>query len=157
MQNLATHILAQFATDIVCLVCPKEPFLAEPVCPVLFFVPSAALRSQKRHVEATRVLLDYAQDHEEAIVVLLEAWQWAESLRVIHYHKRRDLLDSHFVPALLDTFRSLMETLSALSEQLDRQTARLVVVRENKMAAKDEDLLGGELRIIRGRFATYST
>ena len=94
------------------------------------------------------MLLDYAQDHEEAIVVLLEAWQWAESLRLIYHHKRRDLIDSHFVPALLETCGSLMETLSALSEQLDRQTARLVIVRENKMAVHGEHLLGGELRVL---------
>ena len=93
------------------------------------------------------MFLDYGQDHEEAIVVLLEAWQWAESLRVIHYHGRHDLIDSHFVPTLVEAFGSLMETLSALSEQLDQQTARLVVVRENKMAVKDEHLLGGELRV----------
>ena len=92
------------------------------------------------------MLLDYAQDHEETIVVLLEAWQWAESLRLIHYHRRRDLIDSHFVPALVETYGSVMETLSALSEQLDRQTARLVIVRENKMAAQGEHLLGGKLR-----------
>ena len=108
--------------------------------------PSAALRSHKRHAEAARVLLDYGQDHEEAIVVLLEAWQWAESLRLVHHHSRRDLIDSHFVPALLETYGSVMETMAALSEQLDRQTARLVTVRESKKVAQDEHLMGGEFK-----------
>ena len=78
------------------------------------------------------MLEDYAEDSEEAIVVLLEAWQWAESLRVIYFHRREDLIESHVLPALKETSEKISETLTALQDQLMQQSERLAIVRENK-------------------------
>ena len=103
------------------------------------------LRVQKRCTAAARVLEDYAEDSEEAIVVLLEAWQWAESLRVIYFHQREDLIESHVLPALKETSEKISETLMALQDQLMQQTARLVTVRENKR--KKLETLGKCVRV----------
>ena len=43
------------------------------------------------------------QDVEEAMVTLLEGGLWAESLRVVYLHNRRDLIETHFRPQLIES------------------------------------------------------
>ena len=80
--------------------------------------------------------------------MLLEAWQWAEAMRLIHLCQRTDLIDSHFTPCLHEAKTKLIETLNALDEQLEQQTSRLVIVRENKDKWKERCLGKGHCYVI---------
>jgi len=99
------------------------------------------LKSCRRFLEASRVLLDYVSDPEEAIVVLLEGSCWDEALRLIHYHRRLDLLETHFLPGLTEARESQLSLLETFRSDFQRRFARLAIVRENKRK-KQQAILG---------------
>ena len=100
-----------------------------------------SLKSSRRYTEAARVLLDYAEDAEEAIVILLEGGSWEEALRLIHFHRRIDLLETHLKPSLLEAHQSQVALFDSLSTTYLRHTTRLAVVRETKRQ-KQNAILG---------------
>lgn len=93
---------------------------------------ATSLKSNRRFSEASRVFLDYAGDVEEAVVALLEGSLWAESLRLLHLHKRCDLVETHLLPALVEAHESRLSLFQELSSNFTRHSERLVVVREEK-------------------------
>ena len=78
------------------------------------------------------MFLDYAGDVEEAVVALLEGSLWAESLRLLHLHKRCDLVETHLLPALVEAHESRLSLFQELSGNFTRHSERLAVVREEK-------------------------
>ena len=65
-------------------------------------------------------------------MALLEGSLWAESLRVLHLHQRRDLVETHFLPALVEAHDSRLSLFQDLRSRFIQHSSRLVVVRENK-------------------------
>ena len=105
------------------------------------FCSADSLKGSRRYTEAARVLLDYAEDVEEAIVTLLEGSAWEEALRLIYFHRRMDLLETHLKPSLLEAHHSQMALFESLESTYLRHTARLAVVRETKRQ-KQNAILG---------------
>ena len=102
---------------------------------------SGSLKDGRKYSEAARVLLDYAEDVEEAIVTLLEGSVWEEALRLVYFHQRVDLLETHLKPSLLEAHQSQIALFESLESTYLRHTARLVVVRETKRQ-KQNAILG---------------
>ena len=100
-----------------------------------------SLKGSRRYSEAARVLIDYAEDVEEAIVTLLEGSGWEEALRLIYFHQRTDLLETHLKPSLLDAHQSQMALFESLQSTYVRHVSRLAVVRETKRQ-KQNAILG---------------
>ena len=105
------------------------------------FCSADSLKGSRRYAEAARVLLDYAEDIEEAIVTLLEGYAWEEALRLIYFHRRTDLLETNLKPSLLEAHQSQMALFESLESTYLRHTARLAVVRETKRQ-KQNAILG---------------
>ena len=105
------------------------------------FLTSDSLKTNRKYYESARVLIDYAEDIEEAIVCLLEGSLWEESLRLLHLHRRTDLVETHVKPGLVDAHSSQMALFEELSSTYIRHASRLVVVRETKRQ-KQNAILG---------------
>ena len=99
---------------------------------VCHFDFSVSLKTNRKYSEAARILIDYADDIEEAIVTLLEGNSWEEALRLIYFHNRTDLLETHLKPSLLEAHISQMSLFDSLRSTYIRHTSRLAVVRETK-------------------------
>ncbi|GFR86599.1 elongator complex protein 1 [Elysia marginata] len=93
------------------------------------------LKSRQKYEDASTVLIDYAEDHEEAIVALVEGSHWKKALRQIHRFKRLDLIDTHLLPALKDSLEHHTVMLSSQRELFERYQDRLLVVRALKEKA----------------------
>ena len=93
---------------------------------------SDSLKTNRSYSEAARVLIDYADDIEEAIVTLLEGNSWEEALRLIYFFHRTDLLETHLKPSLLEAQQSQLSLFETLQSTYLRHTTRLTVVRETK-------------------------
>jgi hypothetical protein len=52
----------------------------------------SSLVDSKRHIEASHILVEYLDDVEEAIAVLVGGQCWSEAQRLIAKHSRHDLL-----------------------------------------------------------------
>ena len=74
-------------------------------------------------------------------MTLLEGSAWEEALRLIHFHRRTDLLETHLKPSLLEAHQSQMALFESLESTYLRHTARLAVVRETKRQ-KQNAILG---------------
>ncbi|BFZ01620.1 hypothetical protein BsWGS_04659 [Bradybaena similaris] len=94
------------------------------------------LKSHQRFAEAAIVLEQYAQDPEEALVALLQGSHWEEALRLIHHHKRFDLIETHMKEAIDESWSHQLEMLTAQKEQFEKYKTRLAVVRVEKEKAK---------------------
>ncbi|KAH9910699.1 IkappaB kinase complex IKAP component [Amylocystis lapponica] len=83
------------------------------------------LASKKRHADAARVLLDYAQDVREAVNVLVQGTLFAEARRLITLHKRPELLEEFVHPGALESAAQIEEELGEMRIQLRKQAERL--------------------------------
>ena len=91
--------------------------------------------------------MDYAEDVEEAIVALLEGNVWEEALRLVYFHQRMDLLETHLKPSLLEAHQSQMALFESLQSTYLRHSSRLLVVRETKRQ-KQNAILGWFLHTV---------
>uniref|UniRef100_A0A8C3XV19 Elongator complex protein 1 n=1 Tax=Chelydra serpentina TaxID=8475 RepID=A0A8C3XV19_CHESE len=96
------------------------------------------LVEQRKHAEAAILLEQYAQDYEEAVLLLLEGTAWEEALRLIHKYRRLDILETNFKPAILAAQRNYLVFLDSQKTTFTRHRQRLLVVRELKEQAPDE-------------------
>ncbi|XP_043371415.1 elongator complex protein 1 isoform X2 [Dermochelys coriacea] len=94
------------------------------------------LVEQKKPAEAAILLEQYAQDYEEAVLLLLEGTIWEEALRLIHKYGRLDILETNFKPAILEAQRNYLVFLDSQKATFTRHRKRLLVVRELKEQAR---------------------
>ncbi|XP_045636681.1 elongator complex protein 1 isoform X2 [Ursus americanus] len=106
------------------------------------------LVEQRKHSDAATVLEQYAQDYEEAVVLLLEGAAWEEALRLVYKYNRPDIIETNVKPSILeDHFPSAPPAQKNYMALLDSQTAtfsrhkdRLLVVRELQEQAQQVNL-----------------
>ncbi|XP_049566904.1 elongator complex protein 1 isoform X2 [Orcinus orca] len=60
------------------------------------------LAEQRKHSDAATVLEQYAQDYEEAVLLLLEGAAWEEALRLVHKYNRPDIIETNVKPSILE-------------------------------------------------------
>ncbi|KAM8939082.1 elongator complex protein 1 [Pelodytes ibericus] len=105
------------------------------------------LVEQRKQAEAAVLLEQYAEDYEEAILLLLDGALWEEALRLIHKYNRLDILETNLRPALLEAHRNHMTFLDSQKSTFVRHKQRLSVVRELKEKARlgllDEEIPEG--------------
>nr|XP_006133345.1 elongator complex protein 1 [Pelodiscus sinensis] len=94
------------------------------------------LVEQRKHAEAAVLLEQYAQDYEEAVLLLIEGTFWEEALRLIHKYNRLDILETNVKPAILEAQRNYLVILDSQKTTFTRHRKRLLVVRELKEQAR---------------------
>ncbi|XP_018425490.1 PREDICTED: elongator complex protein 1 [Nanorana parkeri] len=105
------------------------------------------LVEQRKHENAALLLEQYAEDYEEAILLLLEGAFWEEALRLTHKYKRLDIIETNVKPAITEAQKSHMIYLDNQKTTFARHKQRLSVVRELKEKARqgllDDEIPGG--------------
>lgn len=94
------------------------------------------LVEQRKYNEAAIVLEQYAQDYEEAVLLLLEGTAWEEALRLVYKYNRLDIIETNIKPSILEAQKSYMAFLDAQTTTFIRHKKRLLVVRELKEQAQ---------------------
>ncbi|BGP18516.1 hypothetical protein JCM10213_002969 [Rhodosporidiobolus nylandii] len=84
-----------------------------------------SLTGKRRYADAARVLLDYGKDVEASVQALCEGNLYAEGIRLIALNSRPDLLDSHIKPSTLELQQRMLDDMSDLTEQIEKQLSRL--------------------------------
>ncbi|XP_024609453.1 elongator complex protein 1 [Neophocaena asiaeorientalis asiaeorientalis] len=98
------------------------------------------LAEQRKHCDAATVLEQYAQDYEEAVLLLLEGAAWEEALRLVHKYNRPDIIETNVKPSILEAQKNYMAFLDSQTATFSRHKARLLVVRELKEQAQQVHL-----------------
>ncbi|XP_049566905.1 elongator complex protein 1 isoform X3 [Orcinus orca] len=98
------------------------------------------LAEQRKHSDAATVLEQYAQDYEEAVLLLLEGAAWEEALRLVHKYNRPDIIETNVKPSILEAQKNYMAFLDSQTATFSRHKARLLVVRELKEQAQQVHL-----------------
>ncbi|KZT69682.1 IkappaB kinase complex, IKAP component [Daedalea quercina L-15889] len=91
------------------------------------------LAAKKRHMDAARVLLDYAEDVREAVKALVEGSHFSEARRIIFLRPCPGLLVDIVHPGALDCRAQLAEDMHEMREQLRKQVTRLRELRVRKV------------------------
>nr|XP_003463826.1 elongator complex protein 1 [Cavia porcellus]XP_013001319.1 elongator complex protein 1 [Cavia porcellus] len=98
------------------------------------------LAEQRKHREAAIVLEQYAQDYEEAVLLLLEGAAWEEALRLVYKYNRLDIIETNIKPSILEAQKNYMAFLDSQTTTFSRHKKRLLVVRELKEQAQPVNL-----------------
>lgn len=96
---------------------------------------ASRLEETSRHAEAARVKLEYERNVEGALESYGKANDITECRRICSAVGRLDLIETHVKPAALATHESFMDDLKEMTDQLQKQLARLAELREKKSAA----------------------
>lgn len=102
------------------------------------------LAGKRRYAEAATVYLDYADDVDSAVHVLVEGNEFAEALRLVAKHARDDLRESSILLGALEAQAQTSEAIAELREQLAKQRARLDELAERKDAEPEAFYGNGE-------------
>ncbi|XP_014637538.1 PREDICTED: elongator complex protein 1 isoform X1 [Ceratotherium simum simum] len=98
------------------------------------------LVEQRKHSDAATVLEQYAQDYEEAVLLLLEGAAWEEALRLVYKYNRLDIIETNVKPSILEAQKNYMAFLDSQAATFSRHKKRLLVVRELKEQAQQVNL-----------------
>ncbi|XP_011219588.2 elongator complex protein 1 isoform X2 [Ailuropoda melanoleuca] len=98
------------------------------------------LVEQRKHSDAATVLEQYAQDYEEAVLLLLEGAAWEEALRLVYKYNRPDIIETNVKPSILEAQKNYMALLDSQTATFRRHKDRLLVVRELQEQAQQVNL-----------------
>ncbi|XP_006887046.1 PREDICTED: elongator complex protein 1 [Elephantulus edwardii] len=98
------------------------------------------LVEQRKHSDAATVLEQYAQDYEEAVLLLLDGTAWEEALRMVYKYNRLDIIETNIKPSILEAQKNYMVFLDSQTTMFIRHKERLLVVRELKEQAQQMNL-----------------
>jgi len=91
------------------------------------------LRGENEFVAAARLSVDYAHNLEQAVLILLQAEEFEECLRLLYLHQREDLIETNFLPSLLKSYERHLSRLQSERKAYAYSTSRLRVVRKAKL------------------------
>uniref|UniRef100_A0A2K6EGA9 Elongator acetyltransferase complex subunit 1 n=1 Tax=Propithecus coquereli TaxID=379532 RepID=A0A2K6EGA9_PROCO len=95
---------------------------------------------KRKHIDAAMVLEQYAQDYEEAVLLLLEGAAWEEALRLVYKYNRLDIIETNIKPSILEAQKNYMIFLDSQTTTFSRHKKRLLVVRKLKEQAQQVNL-----------------
>lgn len=87
----------------------------------------------KTAVGAAQLLVDYCDDVDEAVVVLVSGEAWAEVLRLCYTKGREDLIETHLQPALLKAYSTHLAHVQSHRERYAYAIKRLRIIRRIKL------------------------
>uniref|UniRef100_A0A4X2LDI3 Elongator complex protein 1 n=1 Tax=Vombatus ursinus TaxID=29139 RepID=A0A4X2LDI3_VOMUR len=109
---------------------------------------SGKLAEQRKHSDAALVLEQYAEDYEEAVLLLLEGANWEEALRLVYKYNRLDIIETNIKPSILEAQKNYVVFMDSQTAIFTRHRKRLLVVRELKEQAQqgnlDDDMPNGQ-------------
>ncbi|WRT69010.1 uncharacterized protein IL334_005992 [Kwoniella shivajii] len=88
------------------------------------------LASRGRHLEASQIFIEHAQDVDSAIDVLCRGTEFSEAYRLASLHSRSDLIESMIHPGLEEAHEVLMEIFEEMEGQLDKEVSRIKELRK---------------------------
>ncbi|CAH1762567.1 10141_t:CDS:10, partial [Entrophospora sp. SA101] len=106
---------------------------------------SEILSEKRRYQEAAQILLDYAKQTEEAILLFNKGHHWSEAMRISHMYNRIDLIETDIKPSVIEGFNNLLQDVNSMLDQLNHQTARLKEIRITKLNQSVDQFYGEEV------------
>ncbi|KAJ1883283.1 putative elongator complex protein 1 [Coemansia sp. RSA 1722] len=97
---------------------------------------SAVLSDSHLFMDAATVLLEYTEEHEDAVALLVRGSHWAEAIRVALLRDRQDLVETTVRPGLSAAYDVLVDDVTEIFEAVAAKCDRLREVR-----AKPLDLI----------------
>ncbi|KAL3671426.1 hypothetical protein V7S43_003350 [Phytophthora oleae] len=83
-----------------------------------------------------RIYVEYCNDIDEAVALLVTHQQWAEALRLAYLHQRADLVESDVETGVLQCTDDVQEELERKQKQYVKHWKRLATIREQKRLFK---------------------
>ncbi|KAF1773101.1 IKI3 protein [Phytophthora cactorum] len=84
----------------------------------------------------SRIYVEYCNDIDEAVALLVTHQQWAEALRIAYLHQRDDLVESDVEPGVLQCCDDVQEELERKEKHYVKHWKRLTTIREQKRLFK---------------------
>ncbi|KAJ3932076.1 MAG: IkappaB kinase complex IKAP component [Lentinula lateritia] len=99
---------------------------------------SEDLVSKKRFAEAARVILDYTSDVKTAVITLVQGNEFSEALRITTLKRESKLIEDVVHPGALESMAQIVEDVTEMKEQLNKQLNRIRELRVKKVEEPDE-------------------
>ena len=122
--------------------------LSQDALSELVYEQVSKLKTINEMVTVSQLLCEYTQDYEDAILVLIESSVFNEAYRLIHKYSRLDLLETHFIPNLIETAQNTISLLINSRSEVERFVSRLDIVLTNKLEREQSYFEeGGDARV----------
>eukprot|EP00210_Caulerpa_lentillifera_P000488 g471.t1 len=92
------------------------------------------LRSMGKIMDASIVAREYLDQFEEAILLLIDARQWKEALRLSYHLNKESLIESVLAPSAVSTLETYLHDFEQTMESINSYSIRLKQVREKREA-----------------------
>jgi len=94
---------------------------------------ASSYRNMGHFEEAAQILIEYANDHEEAIQCLIQGCVWTSAIRLCHKYGMAETIKEQITPAAVESATIHCEMTEERIESFEKQFARLKVVKRNKL------------------------
>ncbi|TDH68081.1 hypothetical protein CCR75_003808 [Bremia lactucae] len=84
----------------------------------------------------SRIYIEYCNDINEAIALLVVHHEWTEALRLSYLHQRNDLIESDIEPGVLQCFDDVLDELEVKEREYCKYWKRYSTIREQKRLFK---------------------
>ncbi|KAL2642617.1 hypothetical protein R1flu_010204 [Riccia fluitans] len=91
------------------------------------------LEAMGRPKEAARIALDYLEDVEGSMRLLLDAQEWAEVARLGYLKNQQQLIETQLQPAVLECATTQLRELSDSVEKVGKYLARFLALHQRRM------------------------
>lgn len=92
------------------------------------------LKNMGKLIDASVVALEYLHHHKDSILLLTDARQWKEAVRLSHLHRKENLIASHITPSAAAAAQSFFTQFSEDKESVEKYSKRLIEVRKKREA-----------------------
>ncbi|KAG6554048.1 hypothetical protein Mapa_003963 [Marchantia paleacea] len=102
------------------------------------------LEAMGRPKEAAKIALDYCGDVEGAMMLLIDAHEWAEVARLAYLHGQKQLIDVQLQSAVLDCATAHLRELDESVEKIGKYLARFLSIHQRRLLLSNKLRTEGE-------------
>ncbi|XP_071038680.1 putative elongator complex protein 1 isoform X5 [Parasteatoda tepidariorum] len=98
------------------------------------------LKDKRKYLEAGYLLEHFVKDIEEAVVTLIEGYEWSSALLLMSKYNRYDIAETHLHPSLIMLHKTLIPELDLLIKDFNTHLSRLKYLRSPEKKKLDEEV-----------------
>ncbi|KAI9504842.1 IKI3 family-domain-containing protein [Coemansia spiralis] len=134
----------EWRTAMALATAPEKGFSAQMVYGTAIKA-SKTLADHHLFLDAATVLLEYTEEHEDVVALLVKGKHWAEALRCARSHGRVDLIETTVAPGLNSAHAEVNEDIDEVFGSFEAKFARLKELRAKPLEAIiNRNVLNGE-------------
>ncbi|KAJ2385512.1 putative elongator complex protein 1 [Coemansia sp. RSA 2603] len=130
---ISAHVQAKEWRSAMSAACSPESGYTQQMIHDTATRASAVLADHHMFMDAATVLLEYTEEDEDAVALLVRGSHWTEAIRSSLLRQRTDLIETTIQPGIMRAYESLNEDIEEIRDTLTSKCNRLREVRSKPL------------------------